>query len=330
MSDDLYTRNALIIEEMLCISGRPETFIMRFVREHTKRLAVVVAIVTMAPIVRPLAAGEINAFTEPYRDIDVAAAETGTIAELFIKEGDVVAAGQPLFRLDDDYLQASLKIAESGMNAQGKLQSAIAELRMHQERLEKLVGLRERNHASQQEVDRTRTQLEIAEANRVAVCDERQIRLLEHSRIAEQIRVRRTVSPINGTVTSIQKDVGEFVSANDPVVVKVVQLDPLLIVFSASFRAQNEIRQGESISILIGDDRREAIVEFVSPTIDAQSSTVRVKARLPNPEGRIRSGSPCRIQLSDNATDYPDRLPGIAPPSQNQSFSNFHKPAPSR
>lgn len=246
-------------------------------------------------------AGEITAFTEPYRDIDVAASEMGTLQRIEVREGETVVANQVLAVLDDQVLRATLRVAEAQAAAQGRMESAAAEVRLHEERLEKLQGLRERNHATQQEVDRTEAQLAIAEANLTAVREELQVKSLEMQRIQTQLNSREILSPVPGVVQSITKDVGEFVSTNDPVVVKVVQLDNLLVIFPAPASEQEALKALKEVTVFIGesDEGVKGFIEFVSPTIDAQSGTVRVKVRVPNGEGRWKSGAPCRVQWNE-------------------------------
>ena len=60
----------------------------------------------------------------------------GSLARIQVKEGDRVTAGQLLANLDDDVLQASLRMAEANLKSRGKLNSALAELRLQAERLE--------------------------------------------------------------------------------------------------------------------------------------------------------------------------------------------------
>jgi RND family efflux transporter MFP subunit len=246
-------------------------------------------------------AGEMTAFTEPYRDIDVAASEMGTLQRIEVREGEAVVANQVLAVLDDQVLRSTLRVAEAQAAAQGRLESAAAEVRLHEERLEKLKGLRERNHATQQEVDRTEAQLAIAQANLMAVREELQVKNLEMQRIQTQLNSREILSPIQGIVQSITKEVGEFVSTNDPVVVKVVQLDNLLVIFPAPSSEQDTLKALKEVTVFIGesDEGVKGFIEFVSPTIDAQSGTVRVKVRVPNGEGKWRSGAPCRVQWDE-------------------------------
>ena len=169
----------------------------------------------------------IKAFTEPYRSIDIAASETGILSKLYVKEGDQIEAGVLLAKLNDDVLAASLAVGKETTESEGATKSAMAELKMQQDRFNKLNGLFQRRHASQTELDRAQSQLEIATAKVESVQDELRVKKLETKRIEAQLEQRRLRTPINGVVTEIFKDEGEFVSPSDPVVMTVVQLNPL-------------------------------------------------------------------------------------------------------
>lgn len=240
-------------------------------------------------------AQETDGFAEPYRELELAASEMGTISKLSVKEGDVVEAGQILASLNDDVLLASLDLAKEAMSAKGKLNSATAELELQRERYKKMVGLRTRRHASQVEVDRAATQLEIAEAQFQAVKEELRLKAIEHRRIQAQLEQRRIKSPISGIVIRVHKDEGEFVSPTDPVVVKVVQLNPLLVVFSIPKEDARELHKNQEVPVYFGDLEVQGVVEFVSPTADAQSGTTRVKIRVPNHDLALQSGDACRL-----------------------------------
>jgi RND family efflux transporter MFP subunit len=45
------------------------------------------------------------------------------------------------------------------------------------------------------------------------------------------------------------------------------------------------------------DETFEAVVEMISPTIDPRTRTLRVKALIPNPDGRLQPGLFARAQL---------------------------------
>jgi RND family efflux transporter MFP subunit len=255
--------------------------------------------VSAATLALPASGAEIDGFTEPYRDIDVAAPEMGQLVSLEVCEGDRVSEGHVLARLNGEVLHATLEIAKAAMESAGRLEAAEAELRMYQDSLEKLEKLLERNHATPREVFRAQAQKDMAAARVKAAREDLTVKTLEYERACTQVEQRRVVSPIDGLVTQVYKDEGEFVSPSDPVVVRVVQLDPLLVVFSVPVAAARTLAPDEAVHVRIeaSKQKAEGVVEFVSPTADAQSGTTRVRVRIPNPGEAISSGVTCHLQL---------------------------------
>lgn len=260
--------------------------------------AAAVAVVVIAGAAQVHAAG-VEGFTEPFQSIDVAAAEPGLIVSVVVEEGDRVSKGQILANLDQEVLKASLAVARAGMEAKGQLQSAKAELRLKKVRLVRLTDLRKRDHASQEEVDRAQTEMEVSEARVQAAEEALLIKEKEFDKIMAQLDRRLIRSPIDGVVTHMFKDEGEFVAPTDPVVMTVVQLDPLLATFSVSDRMARRLTSGDSVTLKFedGTSSGSGTVIFVSPVTDAQSSTVRVKVRLPNADGKYRSGQKVTLNV---------------------------------
>ncbi|APZ92391.1 efflux RND transporter periplasmic adaptor subunit [Fuerstiella marisgermanici] len=255
----------------------------------------------------------IQGFTEPYSDINMAASEMGTLADVFVREGQVVKAGELIAKLDDAVLRASLEVAAAGMSAEGELKSAATQLELKKVEQEKLAELFGRQHASQQELDRVRGEVDIATARLQSVCEDLEVRRLEHARIQTQLKQRQIRSTIDGVVVDVRKDKGEFVSPSDPVVAQIVQLDPLLVVFSVPIGNRDQIHSGQTVAMSIGE-RAAAVqgeVEFVSPTADASSGSFRVHVRLPNSERRWHGGEKT-ILLLDEAVPSPQPTEKLA------------------
>lgn len=261
-------------------------------------------LVFAALVGQPVRAGgvEIDGFTEPYYDIEVAAAEVGIIDEIAVKEGDQVVVGQLLAQLDTDVLEATLNIARTAMESRGRLDSAIEELALQTEIVDKLEQLLLKQHASFQEVERAAAQKRIADAQLRAVQEEQEVKMLEYERARLQLERRRLTAPINGIVTQIFRDPGEFVSPSSPVILRIVQLDPLLVVFLVPAEVSRGLKVDQPVSVRI--ERSPVVegnVEFVSPTADPQSGTARVRVRIPNPQAKLPSGAPCRLLLTDTS-----------------------------
>ena len=210
-------------------------------------------------------------YTEPCRIITVSAGEIGVIAEMLVKEGDAVRTGQVLARLDTTVLSAELEIAK-------------AEAKLAATRNQRVLDLQQSTRVTPEELEKAKTELAIKNA---------QVR-----RIEAMIEVRTMHSPVDGVVTEIKRDPSESVSAANPHVLTVVQIDRLSVnLFLPPERVEN-LKAGNKTELLLLDPERRvaATVEFVSPITDAASGTVRVKFAIENPKGAIRSGGRCTLE----------------------------------
>lgn len=264
----------------------------------TRYLRAGLALLLIGFLPQPTGAETVQGFTEPYQVIRVAAAETGILVNVHIAEGDTVQEGQPLAELDAEVYRSMLKIAEITMEARGRLDSAMAELELRKRRYEKLQQLQARGLANPEEVLRAKTDLAIAEGTVTSVREDLQAKKYEHERIEQQLSRRTVHSPLSGVVTKLLKRRGEFVSPNDPVVVEIVQLDPLAATFMVTRRQAERLLARKSINVSLIESRTTAVgeVEFVSPTTDAESGMVRVRIRLANDAGRLHSGERCVVE----------------------------------
>ena len=245
-------------------------------------------------------ASEFEGFTEPFRTLKVASDETGTIEEVLVREGQRVEAGQTLVKLNSEIHHAVLAIAAQNMHAEGRLQSVRADLELKRSRVEKLLQIQSEGFARQEEVDRAQTEMNVAEANMQTAEEDLVAKKLEHERIQTQIRRRTIQAPIEGVVTVLHKDQGEFVAPNSPEVVTLVQIDRLLANFTLTGQQAESLSVGNRLPITFSDNVvTEGIVEFVSPVMDAESGTVLIKLRIQNTEGSHRSGQRCRVRLPD-------------------------------
>lgn len=242
-------------------------------------------------------------FTEPYREINIASAESGILVKVDVSDGDQVHQGQLLAQLDQEVFRAALRVAEKHKELRGQLESAAAELRLTTERLGNLEKLLVDHHASQEEVDRAATEKAIAEARLLAATEALQVRELEYERAKAQLERRSVLSPVDGVVKRVHKHVGEFVAPTDPVVMTVVQLDPLLAIFAVpvSEIEQFSSRQQVQIRFGTGRDAVSGIVKSISPVVEAQSGTVELRVEFPNPDGRHRSGNRCVLVSPDGS-----------------------------
>ena len=154
------------------------------------------------------ASGEVK----PKRFVNVGANVSGPITEILVEEGDSVAKGQPLVRIDSTRYQAGTRQSQAAVEAAGaELERARADLdvtrliferqqRMHQERL-----------VSDQAFDQAQAEVKMREA--VVESQRRRVTQAAAALASIQDDLEKTTvySPMDGVVTNLQKEAGEVV-----------------------------------------------------------------------------------------------------------------------
>lgn len=196
----------------------------------------------------------------------------GRIVEIAFEEGQPVEAGQLLFRLDDAIYRAQLMDAE-------------ARLELGRRNYERAKALNTRGHSSAEALDKTYSELRIAEAS-VA---------LNKARL-EKMRI---VAPFAGIVGLRQVSLGAFVEAKTELVT-LVSVDALKVEFRLPERYFRVIKDGGLVRATpdaLPGESYEGRIFAIAPAIDINGRSVAVKVRLANPERRLRPGMFVRVSL---------------------------------
>lgn len=196
----------------------------------------------------------------------------GRINRIHFEEGGRVAAGQPLFTLDGSLAQASLNEANANLENSRRVAARSGELSK-----DKLIA--------QADYDRARAALGVDQA-RVAS--------------ARTSLAKMTLrAPFSGQVGLREVSVGEYVNAGQALVT-LVRLDPIEIDFSVPESALAQLSRGQKVAVTVDAfpaDRFGGEVVAIDPVIDANSRSVRLRAQIANPDGRLRPGQFAKLAL---------------------------------
>ena len=247
------------------------------------------------------AAETIEGFTEPYRTIDISVGEPGVVTKLEVKPGQVVDQGEFLMALDTSVLEATLAVAKQKAEATGSLEAAQAEYSLRSERLQQIIQLRQRGHATTRELSRAQADVTIAEARLKLAREEQAMNVLDCKRIEAQIARRVIASPCDGIISEVHREIGESLLVTDPRIVTLVQLDKLRTRFSATPEQAAKLRVDQQVNIRLSNDKGDvpAVVERVSPVVDAKSGTIEVHVVIDNADQKLRSGTRCLLEVND-------------------------------
>lgn len=128
-----------------------------------------------------------------------------------------------------------------------------------------------------------------------------QVRLIERKGPQRAIVFR---APAAGTVIEKQVLAGHYVEP-EMLIYRIADLSRVWVVASVyEFEVNRLDREGSArVEVQGVQGAREARVDYVYPTVDPVSRTVRVRLVLPNPDGSLRPGSFATVELPTRATE---------------------------
>lgn len=254
-------------------------------------------------------------FTQPFRKILVAASDSGRVADVLVRRGGTVRRGQILLKLDTTILEAAREVAAAEAEASAAINALQVRLRVAQRRLEQFKALAESGRGSNEELLRAEADAEIARFNLKAAEEERGRQHLELRQIEAQIGARQAASPIDGVVTEVTREIGEFVSPNDPHVATVVDLSQLRTLFFLPTAQALRLQPKQQVRLTLPESNTPlvGVVECVGATTDADSGRVRVDVLIDNQAGDYRSGVRCVIDTKSFASSVPRRDFSLTP-----------------
>jgi membrane fusion protein (multidrug efflux system) len=216
----------------------------------------------------------------------IASEVEGVVTELAVDEGDRVEEGALLLAIDPE------KRGLAARNARAQLADANAALAEAEREQKRVVVLHEKGIASDAQLDQRSTGLERARSH------------VESARagagVAERtLRDARLRAPFSGWIANRKVSRGEYVVPGRPLF-ELVALDPIEVEFSVAERDSARVHIGQQVGVLVApypDETFHGEVTVISPIVDTRTRTLRVKARIANPDGRLRPGLFARTDL---------------------------------
>ncbi len=196
----------------------------------------------------------------------------GRVVTIHFQEGQTVRAGDPLVTLDPEEYRAQL----AGSTAQVDL-DVISYRRLQ--------DLQRKNLTSQQNLDEAKAKLDAARAQQAL----------------DQVRLERTVirAPFAGTVGLRLVSPGAYVKPGDDIV-NLESLGAIKLDFRVPETFLARLATGQRLTARVDaypDREFEGAIYAIDPALDPETRTVLLRARLPNPDNRLRPGLFARVNL---------------------------------
>ncbi|WP_371056617.1 efflux RND transporter periplasmic adaptor subunit [Rhodosalinus sp. K401] len=206
----------------------------------------------------------------PERDTQVRAETSGSVAEVPVRKGADVRAGDVIARIAPAQREADLARAEE----------ELARARRDYENAETLL---ERGVATVDRVAETRAALAAAEAQLASA--------------REALRDTAIRAPFDGRLEALTVESGEFVQAGGAVA-RVVDLDPLTVTVRVPQQILAGVQTDQAAEVrFITGETRPGTVSFVAAAADAETRTFAAEIEVENADGAIPAGLSARVRV---------------------------------
>ncbi|SEO65561.1 membrane fusion protein, multidrug efflux system [Flavobacterium sp. CF108] len=240
------------------------------------------------------------------QNIEIRPRVEGYIDKIFVDEGAVVKAGQPLFKISAPEYEQQVRTASAS------IKSAQADLSSAKLAVNKVRPLVEKGIISKYDLESAQYTYEsavasLAQANAALV------------NAKTNLGYTTVTSPVDGVVGSIPFRLGSLVSSNttEPLTT-VSSIGNVYAYFALNEKAllnftkdsgaslNQKIKSLPAVSLLLSDGStydQKGKIETVNGLINTETGTVNIRARFPNPSGVIRSGSSTTVRIPNDVKD---------------------------
>ncbi len=211
----------------------------------------------------------------------------GLVTAIHFDSGQKVHAGQPLVELNPAPLQAQL--------AQLEAQAALAEVNLK----------------------RDESQLKIQAVSQAVVDTDKATFKSAQAQVAAQkalIAQKTIVAPFSGQLGIRQVNLGQYLAAGTAVVT-LQKLDPMEVDFTVPQSQINLIRVGmkaEADSSAVPGKIFKATITAIEPQLETATRNLKVRARVPNPEGELLPGVFANVRITQGQPRQHITLPNAA------------------
>ena len=243
---------------------------------------------------------EFSARAQGSKETEVRARVGGILLKRNYVEGSAVKEGDVLFEIDPDQYQVALDRAVANM---AQVEANLKNAQTDWQRKDKLAKDR---IVSEKALDEARAALDSYKAAYLQAKAEVNAAQLN-------LDYTKVTAPISGITSMETQSEGSLITANGELTT-ITQLDPIYVIFSASENEilsltnmvdrgliKNPYNKSEIFARVQFSDgttyNQDGKINFINPSIDETTGTIKLRAVFPNPEQRLRPGQFLRLVM---------------------------------
>ena len=227
---------------------------------------------------------------------------SGSLDKVFVDEGALVTAGQPLFKINDLPYRAALNNALANQHA---MEAAVANAQLE---IDKLTPLVQNKVVSDYQLKTAKAAYDVAKAN---------VEQAKANVSTAQINLGYTTikAPVNGYIGRLLKKQGSLVSPSDADALTLLSdVHNVHVYFALSesdfvtFKEQyagttlnDKLKQLPPVTLLLADNTeyaKQGSIDMIDGQFDKNTGAITLRASFANPQGLLRSGNTGQVRLS--------------------------------
>lgn len=244
---------------------------------------------------------ELNCRIEPHVRVDVSSSAEGVVSEILVQKNDSVVKGDILAKLEASLETATVDLRRLQSELGSDVDAQGLAYKFAKRNLARVQDLYSKKAASFAELDKSKTEYELAAQQLQQAKDRQRQADMEYKRALADLSRRTIASPIDGVVVERYKEPGEHIYFEP--VLQIAQLDPLKVEVFAPANLYGKIKPGMNAIVTpelnIAKRQYNANVAQVDKVIDAPSNTFGITLSIPNPKLDLPSGLKCKVVFPD-------------------------------
>ncbi|MCA9197778.1 MAG: efflux RND transporter periplasmic adaptor subunit [Planctomycetales bacterium] len=250
----------------------------------------------------PTSAERVPGCLMPFCEWELGTHEQGRFDRVLVEVGDQVTTGAVLASLDSADLQAHRETVRINSENDAPVRSAMIQLQNAKSHYLKVKQIRQNGSVTQLELDDKEAEYKSAEARWDSANAEFAIAKSQLQEVDAKLAKRIIVAPSDGVIMEVNYREGECTRMNEPVVVRLAQLNRLRAEFDVPVIYVSQIQPGQQLTVSLdtGTEVQGEVIR-IADEVDRPSQTFCVEVMIDNREGKLLPGVNCSIELSSGS-----------------------------
>ena len=258
-------------------------------------------VVTLLYMITALQSEEYVGIIKPINDIALSVSLDGKIENIFIEEGSNVEKGDKLLQIDSNLQNLEMKRSEIIWKDKAQLESAKKTQKILKSLLHSTQTLYKKTKSiSRDDMQALEMRYYTQEGEIQARIENEKKEETEYLIAKEKLSKYTISSPINGVITELKLEEGEWAKVGD-LLIRVVNSDICFLEINIDEQYSSAVSVGDKLSfnLLINDSIKliEGEITFISSIADNSSGLVRLKVEFDNRNYKITPGVSATVNI---------------------------------